>query len=223
MITLLEVGALATNCWLYAWDDAQDDALAGGIRDCAVIDPGAEAEAIIAQLERLKLRPRYILLTHGHFDHVAALPALAAHYRESPPTIAIHRDDRDYLGAASRQAHRAGFTVAAGNAAYVDALWEDMPEADELLDEGSVIGPFTTLHLPGHTPGSAAFYDKQAKVLFCGDTLFRNGFGRTDLPGGNWSQLRQSISRLFAMDRDIKVYPGHEGTTTIGAEADRNR
>jgi glyoxylase-like metal-dependent hydrolase (beta-lactamase superfamily II) len=225
MIELLEVGALATNCWIYAWDasgGAQDAAQAEGIRDCAVIDPGAEAEAIIAKLERLKLRPRYILLTHGHFDHVAALPALAARYKDSRPTIAIHRGDKDYLGAASRQPHRAGFVAAAGNAAYVDALWEDMPEADELLDEGSVIGPFTTLHLPGHSPGSAAFYDKQAKVLFSGDTLFRNGFGRTDLPGGSWLQLRQSLSRLFAMDRDIKVYPGHEGTTTIGQEADRN-
>jgi glyoxylase-like metal-dependent hydrolase (beta-lactamase superfamily II) len=213
MIALLEVGALATNCWIYVWDE--------GSRECAVIDPGADAEAIIARLERLRLRPRYILLTHGHFDHIAALPALAAHYRDSPPAIAIHRGDRDYLGPGARQVHRSSFAAAAGNAAYVDALWEDMPTADELLDEGSAIGPFTTLHLPGHSPGSAAFYDKNAKVLLSGDTLFQDGFGRTDLPGGNWPQLRQSLSRLFTMDRDIAVYPGHGGTTTIGEESER--
>jgi glyoxylase-like metal-dependent hydrolase (beta-lactamase superfamily II) len=214
MIDVSVVGAIATNCWIYAWD-----APTGEPGDCAVIDPGADAETIIARLERLRLRPRYILLTHGHFDHIAALPALAAACRDGPLTIAIHREDRDYLGAGARQVHRTSFAAAAGNAAYVDALWEAMPEADLLLDEGSVIGPFTVLHLPGHTPGSVAFYDKNARVLFSGDTLFQDGYGRTDLPGGSWPQLRRSLLRLFAMDGDIGVYPGHGGTTTIGEES----
>jgi glyoxylase-like metal-dependent hydrolase (beta-lactamase superfamily II) len=217
MTDLLVVGAIATNCWIYTWDTP-----AGGTGECAVIDPGADAEAIISRLERLNLRPRYILLTHGHFDHIAALPALAEKYRDSSPIIAIHRDDKDYLGPRARQLHRTSFAAAAGNAAYVDELWEDMPSATELLDEGSIIGPFTVLHLPGHTPGSAAFYDKDAKVLFSGDTLFQDGFGRTDLPGGNWRQLQQSLLRLFAMDRDTGVYPGHGGTTTIGAESNQS-
>jgi glyoxylase-like metal-dependent hydrolase (beta-lactamase superfamily II) len=164
------------------------------------------------------LRPRYILLTHGHFDHIAALPALAAYAGD--PIIAIHRDDRDYLGLKARQIHRVSFSAAAGNAAYVDALWETMPEAGELLNEGSVIGPLTTLHLPGHSPGSAAFYDKSAGILFSGDTLFQGGYGRTDLPGGSWPQLRQSLGRLFTLDRSIRVYPGHGGTTTIGEASD---
>jgi glyoxylase-like metal-dependent hydrolase (beta-lactamase superfamily II) len=214
MIELLVVGSIATNCWIYAWDTPGI-----GTGECAVIDPGADPGAIISRLEGLKLRPRYILLTHGHFDHIAALPALADRYRDSSPVIAIHRDDRDYLGPASRQLHRTSFAVAAGNAAYVDELWEAMPAATEILEEGNAIGPFTVLHLPGHTPGSAAFYDKNAKVLFSGDTLFQDGFGRTDLPGGSWPQLRRSLLRLFAMDRDIGVYPGHGGTTTIGEEA----
>jgi glyoxylase-like metal-dependent hydrolase (beta-lactamase superfamily II) len=218
MIELLVVGAMATNCWIYAWDTP-----AGGTGECAVIDPGADPGAIISRLERLNLRPRYILLTHGHFDHIAALPALAERYRDSRPIIAIHRDDKDYLGSGALRIHRMSFAVAAGNAAYVDGLWEEMPEATEILDEGSVIGPFTTLHLPGHTLGSAAFYDKNAKVLFSGDTLFRDGFGRTDLPGGNWPQLQRSLFRLFAMDGDIGVYPGHGATTTIGEEAGQGR
>jgi glyoxylase-like metal-dependent hydrolase (beta-lactamase superfamily II) len=218
MTELLVVGAIATNCWIYA-----RDAPAKGTGECAVIDPGADAAAIISRLEQLGLWPRYILLTHGHFDHIAALPALAAAYRDRPPTIAIHQDDRDYLGPGARQAHRTSFAAAAGNAAYVDALWEDMPEATELLDEGSVIGPFTVLHLPGHTPGSAAFYDKNAGILFSGDTLFQDGFGRTDLPGGSWPQLQWSLLRLFTMDKHIGVYPGHGATTTIGEEAASNR
>jgi glyoxylase-like metal-dependent hydrolase (beta-lactamase superfamily II) len=220
MIELVVVGALATNCWIYAWDAAWTKETRG----CAIIDPGADAEAIVARLKQLNLRPYYILLTHGHFDHIAALPALMdaleAQAGDSRPVIAIHRDDRDYLGSGARQIHRTSFAAAAGDAAYVDALWETMPEADELLSEGSVIGPFTTLHLPGHSPGSAAFYDKNAGVLFSGDTLFQDGFGRTDLPGGNWPQLQQSLSRLFTLDRKIRVCPGHGGTTTIGDAVD---
>jgi glyoxylase-like metal-dependent hydrolase (beta-lactamase superfamily II) len=219
MVESLVVGAIATNCWIYAWDAAPGVAQAEVTGECAVIDPGADPEAIIARLRQLKLRPRYILLTHGHFDHIAALPALAAAYRDRPPLIGIHRNDGDYLGPVSRGIHRTSFAAAAGSAAYVDALWEDMPAADELFDEGSVIGPFTVLHLPGHTPGSAAFYDKNAQILFSGDTLFRDGFGRTDLPGGSWEELRRSLSRLFAMDRNISVYPGHGDPTTIGEES----
>jgi glyoxylase-like metal-dependent hydrolase (beta-lactamase superfamily II) len=213
MTELLVVGPIATNCWVYAWDASPGEA-----GECAVIDPGADAEAIVSRLKHLNLRPRYILLTHGHFDHIAALPSLAAAYRDSPPTIAIHREDAEYLGPRSHQVHRVSFAAAAGNASYVDALWEDMPDPDERLEEGSVIGPFTVLHLPGHTPGSAAFYDKKAKVLFCGDTLFRSGYGRTDLPGGDTAKLMTSLKRLFAMDRDIRVCPGHGSVTTIGEE-----
>jgi len=87
-----------------------------------------------------------------------------------------------------------------------------------LLEEGSTIGPFTVLHVPGHTPGCAAFWDKEQKVLFTGDTLFQRGYGRTDLPGGNEKDLVKSLNRLFSMDPDIKVYPGHGESTTIGQE-----
>ncbi|MDR1249569.1 MAG: MBL fold metallo-hydrolase [Treponema sp.] len=216
MIESLVVGPFAANCWIYAREVPSKEP-----GDCVVIDPGADAEIIISRLERLKLRPRYILLTHGHFDHIAALPALAKAYQDSRPTIAIHRSDAAYLGVGALRIHRESFAAAAGNAAYVDAFSSDMPEADTLLDEGSVIGPFRVLHLPGHTPGSAAFYDQDAKILFTGDTLFRSGYGRTDLPGGSLPQLRQSLQRLSAMDRDTGVYPGHEGTTTIGKEFNR--
>jgi glyoxylase-like metal-dependent hydrolase (beta-lactamase superfamily II) len=213
MTELLVVGSFATNCWIYAWDDPSRE---GG--ECAVIDPGADAEAILSRLKRLNLRPKYILLTHGHFDHIAALPSLAKACGDSPPIIAIHRDDAEYLGPQSHQVHRRSFAAAAGNASYVDTLWENMPDADRDLEEGSIVGPFTVLHLPGHTPGSVAFYDEKAKILFSGDTLFRSGYGRTDLPGGNAAKIMASLKRLFAMDRDIRVCPGHGPVTTIGEE-----
>jgi glyoxylase-like metal-dependent hydrolase (beta-lactamase superfamily II) len=212
MIELLVVGAIATNCWIYTWENSPEG-------ECAVIDPGADPKVIISRLNRLNLRPRYILLTHGHFDHIAALPGLAAAYKDYGPIIAIHRDDREYLGPASQRTHRISFTTAAGNADYVDELWDDMPEAGELLSEGSKIGPFTTLHIPGHTQGSVGFYDEKAKVLFSGDTMFRGDCGRTDLPGGSWPQILQSLKRLSGMDKDIVVYPGHGSNTTIGDEA----
>ncbi|MDR0878293.1 MAG: MBL fold metallo-hydrolase [Treponema sp.] len=207
-INHITVGDIATNCWLYPLNETE----------CAVIDPGAEPEKIIARLKQLHLRLAYILLTHGHFDHIAALPQLAAAFA---PVIAIHRLDAQYLGPASNAVHRHSFTIAAGNADYIDALWEDMPAADRELEEGDKIGPFTVLHIPGHTEGSVGFYDEAAKVLFSGDTLFRGDYGRTDLPGGSDEKIFASLKRLLAMDGDIQVFPGHGPATTIKEEAAR--
>jgi glyoxylase-like metal-dependent hydrolase (beta-lactamase superfamily II) len=173
----------------------------------------------------LNLYPAYILLTHGHFDHLAALPDLLAAlagdavFAGCPaPEIAIHRDDAAYLGPDAYAVHCRSFSAAAGNADYINALWTPMPAPTRLLGEGDAIGPFTVLHTPGHTPGSVCFFWEQKKQLFSGDTLFQGGEGRTDLPGGDYAAIVKSLKRLTAMDSSIAVFPGHEGTTTIGDE-----
>ncbi|MDR2617427.1 MAG: MBL fold metallo-hydrolase [Treponema sp.] len=217
IIECLTVGDIRTNCWIYSLSRAADSA--PGPRPCAVIDPGDEAPGIIAFLEEKNLSPAYLLLTHGHFDHLAALPDLAAAFADA--AVAVHRDDGHYLGPGAYAVHRDSMTAAGGSEAYVKSLWKPMPEADTLLSDGDVIGPFRVIHLPGHTPGSAAFYDPEAGVLFSGDTLFNGDYGRTDLPGGDRNKLKQSLKRLLAMDGNITVCPGHGPATSIGIEAAR--
>jgi glyoxylase-like metal-dependent hydrolase (beta-lactamase superfamily II) len=209
------VGAIATNCWIYPLDAPSSE----GTTAVAVIDPGEEDKRIIAFLDQLKLCPRYIVLTHGHFDHIGAVPALAARYG-ADAEIAIHTADAEYLGPNSYPVHRHSFSQAMGSPAYLDELWEDMPPPDISLAEGDSIGPFTVLHLPGHTPGSIGLWEKKAGVLFSGDTLFYGNYGRTDLPGGNSEQLFSSLKRLCAMDTNIQVYPGHGPATSIGREVE---
>jgi glyoxylase-like metal-dependent hydrolase (beta-lactamase superfamily II) len=211
------VGALATNCWIYPLESGEPEQG----RPCAVIDPGAQANIIITRMEKLNLFPRYILLTHGHFDHVAALPALAARITAlygAPAEIAIHGDDASYLGPDAYQVHRESFTAAAGDPSYIDELWEPLPPAGRLLSGGEILGPFRVLHLPGHTPGSAGFYDEKAGLLFTGDTLFQDGVGRTDLPGGDSRALAASLQRLFTLPGDTAFYPGHGPSGVLAGE-----
>jgi glyoxylase-like metal-dependent hydrolase (beta-lactamase superfamily II) len=203
----LIVGPIATNCWIYPL----------GNGTAAIIDPGDEADTIISTLKKLSLTPEYILLTHGHFDHICALPQLKSSFGNIQ--VAIHSKDSHYLGPDAYNVHKKSIKFAMGNTSFLDFYWNDMPPADILLEEGSEVGPFTVLHLPGHTQGGVAFWDKEKNVLFTGDTLFAGGYGRTDLPEGNEEQIFESLKRLRAMGGDIKVYPGHGGTTTISREA----
>ena len=207
-IIKLTVGPFATNCWIYPIDDTS----------VAIIDPGEEADAIISALKKSKLTPKYILLTHGHFDHIEAVAKLSETF-SGLCQIAIHRLDSEYLGEGSRDVHKRSLEAAMGDTSLLDHYWKNMlPGADILLEEGSEIGPFTVIHLPGHTQGSVAFWDKEEGVLFTGDTLFNRGYGRTDLPGGSEEQIFGSLRRLFKMDPNVAVYPGHGETTSIGKE-----
>ena len=230
----LTVGDIGTNCWLYS----PEDGLYNGKRSCYVIDPGDEAGIIISRLKELQWFPRYILLTHGHFDHLAALPELVEEFcndrisagSEAPAgsqpssgndallQIGIHRLDALYLGANALDIHRESMIAVGGPPSYVEAIWKPLPEADLLFEEGDKAGSLAVLHLPGHSQGSAAFYDEKQGVLFSGDTLFQGNWGRTDLPGGNEAQLYQSLKRLLSMKQEIAVCPGHGPMTSIRDE-----
>jgi len=213
------VGDIETNCWLYRLEEEQD-----GIKPCVVIDPGDEAGKIISRLIAIAWIPRYIYLTHGHFDHIMALPGLLEACKMGSfgscqlPKIGIHRLDAHYLGKGAYTAHRNSYSAAGGNPAEVSSLWKPLPEADILFEEGDAAGPFKVLHIPGHTQGSIGLYDEGAGLLFSGDTLFKGDWGRTDLPGGNEDQIQQSLKRLLSLDEKIVVYPGHGPTTSIGEE-----
>jgi len=208
IVTKIVVGAIETNCWIYQIND----------KEAAIIDPGDEADKIISALKKLNLVPAYILLTHGHFDHICAVPDLIEKLSPVRPQIAIHRLDASSLGPDAYKVHAVSVKAAMGSTSFIDSFWRDLPPADILLEEGSSLGPLTVLHLPGHSPGSAAFWDKEEGVLFSGDTLFNFAYGRTDLPGGSEQAIFSSLRRLFEMDGNIRVFPGHGDTTTIELE-----
>ena len=169
-----------------------------------LIDPGDDLPA----LARLAGGIKAILLTHGHFDHMLAAEKLQE--RTGVP-VYVHPLDAPMLSDASLSAYN--------------------PEVSSLPQPGHIaytaypesLFGFRVLHTPGHTPGSVCLYHEAEKVLFSGDTLFRAGFGRTDLAGGSMHQLLSSLRTLLALPRDIKVYPGHGESTTIDEECRRYR
>ena len=208
-INHLTVGAIQTNCWIITHPELpQPD-------DCIVVDPGGDGERILYRLEKLGLRPANIVLTHAHFDHIAALPRIAAVYPDAE--IAIHQAEAAKLGPDSLELHKHDLQ-SAGAPFYIAELSETLPEAAVLLNEGDIIGPFTVFHTPGHSSGSICLYSNKEKILISGDTIFYGDTGRTDLPGGNRELMTQSLHRLLTLDEDTIVYPGHGPITNIGKE-----
>ena len=193
-VKLLRVGPIGTNC--YILEDDQTNL-------AAVIDPGDEPELIQEALEKEGVEVRYLLLTHGHYDHTTAVPALHRVYTQAD--IYIHQAD----------ANGAGST-----------LFPLTGEVDDLklYDEGDVIRlgdhEIQVLHTPGHSPGSVTL--KVEDVLFTGDTLFAGSCGRTDLRGGSYEQIMQSLKRLGELKGDFHVCPGHEATSTLERERRSN-
>lgn len=195
----LVVGLIDTNCWIASDADGTP---------AVVIDPAGDAEVI---LDALRDRPvETIVLTHGHFDHMMAVPALI---EATGAPLAVHRLDADALTDPARNlGGMAGVVVAA-------------PVPDIVLEDGDEVRcgdtPLRVLHTPGHTPGSICLY--APGHLFSGDTLFADSVGRTDMAGGDARALAASIrEKLAPLPDDTEVYPGHGGQSTIGRERKRN-
>ena len=190
-IDKLTVGPIGTNCYIVSPDQG-DEAL--------IIDPGAEGDVIRKALGNR--RAAAVLLTHGHFDHTGALSAFPG------VPIYIHPADEIML---RDPAWSVGDQV---------GDLRPRPAAAGFVQEGARLRlaglEILVLHTPGHTKGSVCY--RIGNALFTGDTLFCQGYGRTDLPGGDFSELMASLKRLLRSDEDLAIYPGHGAGTSIFEE-----
>jgi hydroxyacylglutathione hydrolase len=200
-VTTIVVGALETNCYLVC---------CGETSECAIVDPGAEAERIFPEIYDGELKPIVIINTHGHIDHVGANRDMKDKFHVP---LCIHAADNPMLGK-SQQLELSLFLGA-----------KESPPADRFLNDEEEIkignGVLRVLHTPGHSPGSISL--RGDGFLLSGDTLFYEGVGRTDLPGGSQKQLEQSIrEKIMTLPDATVVYPGHGPHTTVGQERESN-
>ncbi len=185
-------------------------------KEAVIIDPGCYEPEEKKELDRFiseqGLKIKYLLNTHCHIDHVLGNDHVKEKYKVP---FLTHRIEEMVLKAVKSYAPNYGF------AAYREAL------PDQFLEEGDEVRfgntKWKVLFLPGHSPGHVAFYNEKEKTIFSGDVLFEQSIGRTDLPGGNFETLIQSIhQKLFTLPDAVVVYAGHGSTTTIGKEKASN-
>lgn len=200
-VYVLEVGMLATNCYI-----AVNEELKEGV----IVDPGGDAERIIEQVKKLGVTIKAIFITHGHSDHIMALSEVR---KATGAPVYVSREDADMLTKADRNL-----------SIYINNGLECDP-AEKFYGDGDVITvagmEFTVYATPGHTKGGVCI--KCGDIVFCGDTVFCESIGRTDLPGGSYKEILQSIkTKILPMADDVKLLPGHGPETTVGWERRRN-
>jgi len=198
---MIVVGALETNCFLVYCEETQE---------CAIVDPGAEGDKIFALISEKGFKPVVILNTHGHIDHIGANRDMKERFNIP---LRIHSLDSPMLG--ETQQSELSFFLQASTS----------PPADSFVEEGDKIeiGKYSldVIHTPGHSPGSVSFVGDG--FLLSGDTLFCQGVGRTDLPGGNWEEMVSSVkNKIFTLPEEMVVLPGHGPSTSIGREKNTN-
>lgn len=193
-VKMLQVGPIGTNCYILE-DEATHEA--------AVIDPGGDAPEIMEALEGAGLR--YILLTHGHYDHVGAVGELERAFPRA--AIYIHRKDLEDVDPALFPLR----TQIQGANLYDEGAWIAFGEDRIRLQ---------VLHTPGHSEGSVSLLC--GELLFCGDTLFAGSCGRTDFPGGSMPEMMASLRRLGKLEGNLRVCPGHMDLSTLDEERAHN-
>ena len=194
-LEVIPVGALQVNCYV-VWDELS--------RAAVILDPGDAADDIAACLARHQLTPCAVLLTHGHVDHIGAVPEVARRYALP---VWCHPQERALY-----------FSPNNAVLPWLPAVVDLPPSVDRFPDTGNL--RFTVLETPGHTPGGVCYYLAEFATVFTGDTLFLESIGRSDLPGGDFDVLMLSIrSKLLSLPPETVVYPGHGPESSIGHEA----
>lgn len=200
IVSKVVVGPFASNCYIVGSESNKEG---------VIIDPGADAKEILKNVKDLGLDIKLIVLTHGHIDHTGAVKEVK---KTTGAEVAIHTDD-----AKSLQEQLLG--------KLFGLSYPPPPPPDWLLKDGDSIDigdlHFLVVHTPGHSLGGICLLEE--RVVFSGDTLFNYGIGRTDMPGGSYSQLMNSIhTKLMVLPDNTTVYPGHGPATTIGTERRSN-
>lgn len=193
-VNIVPAGVYAANCYILVDDDT---------KECAIIDAGGDADEIESAIEDMNGNPKYLLLTHGHFDHVGGVEEICKKYNIP---FYISKTDEEYME-------------------KDNSVFGTLPKASGYLKEGDAIKlgnyEIKVIETPGHTKGGLSFF-VDGKV-FTGDTLFQGSVGRTDFIGGDMSEIIGSIkNKLLPLGDDVRVYPGHGPSTTIRVEKVRN-
>lgn len=203
VIQVFALGGFQTNCMVVT-----DGEPAPG-KHCLVVDCGYEPDELLSFVEEQELRAERVVLTHAHADHIAGLNEL--HARLGPVPISMHQSEEDWMNDPMLNLSAAlGLNVTA-------------PTPSEFLAEGDTVGIGTVIfdvrETPGHSPGGITLVHKGSKNAIVGDSLFSGSIGRTDFPGSSFETLAESIrTKLYTLDPETKVYPGHGPATTIGRE-----
>ena len=191
-IRVMQVGAIGTNCYLLEDEHTHT---------AAVVDPGDEADRILALAKEDGMEIGLILLTHAHYDHSSGVAGLHKALPHIP--VYLHPDDAGRLG---------------------NQLFPDLGMEPTLYRDGDLVKvggiDVQVLHTPGHTPGGVCLMAGDA--LFTGDTLFQGSMGRTDLPGGSYEELMASLARLARLPGDFHVLPGHMDVSSLETERNTN-
>lgn len=204
-IKMLTLGVAATNCYIVA-DTARNEAL--------VVDPVDNAQLLYKTVEDAGWTIKLILATHGHFDHVLASKELK---ELTGAPFYIHADSVPLMKNLPQQG------IMFTGSPFPEAAEPDrfLTTEPEILELGAI--KLETLFTPGHAPGHISFFMREGNLLFSGDCLFAGSVGRTDLPGGNYDRLMQSIfEKLLPLGDDVRILPGHMELTTIGKERATN-
>jgi len=201
MVETLVVGPLYSNCYII-WDESS--------KNGAIIDPGDDAEIILETIKKLGIKIKYILATHGHFDHIGAVSKIIT---KLDVEFLAHKNDLFFIEDCEKAARRWGIII------------KQPPNPDRFIEEGDKIdiGKYTlkVITTPGHSPGGVSFIHDN--MVFCGDTLFQGSIGRTDFRKGSLEELTKSIkNRLYTLPDNTIVYSGHGPITTIGEEKKHN-